>query len=99
VTEAVGSLAEEAAKLFGAAEEWWRTHAPAAAAAAAAHQGPECRVCPLCQVLAVVRTAQPEVFEHLVVAADAFAQAVRVAAETWAAPRRSGVPVERIDIT
>lgn len=96
MTEAVGSLAEEAAKLFGAAEEWWREHAPAAPAA---HTGPECRVCPLCQVLSVVRTAQPEVFEHLVTAADAFAQAVRSAVEAWSSPRREDVPVERIDIT
>ncbi len=96
MTEAVGSLAEEAAKLFGVAEEWWRTHVPATAEA---HAGPECRVCPLCQVLSVVRTAQPEVFEHLVTAADAFAAAVRTAVEAYVSPRRADVPVERIDIT
>lgn len=95
MTEAVGSLADEAAKLFGAAEEWWREHAPAASL----HAGPECRVCPVCQLLAVVKNTQPEVFAHLVTAADAFAQAVRAAAETWASPRRADVRVERIDIT
>ena len=96
MTEAVGSLAEEAAKLFGAAEEWWRGHVPATGAA---HLGPECRVCPLCQAFALVRTAQPEVFEHLVSAADAFAQAVKAAVDAYVTPRRSDVPVERIDIT
>jgi len=95
VSEPVGSLAEEAAKLFGAAEEWWRDHAPAVEA----HTGPECKVCPLCQVLSVVRTAQPEVFEHLATAADAFVQAVRAAVEAYVTPRRADVPVERIDIT
>ncbi len=95
MTEAVGSIAEEAAKLFGAAEEWWREHVPAAPA----HTGPECKVCPVCQVLSVVRAAQPEVFEHLVSAADAFAQAVRTAVEGYVSPRRADVPVERIDIT
>jgi len=96
VTEAVGSLAEEAAKLLGAAEEWWRGHVPAATAA---HLGPECKVCPLCQAFALVRTAQPEVFEHLVSAADAFAQAVKAAVDAYVTPRRADVPVERIDIT
>lgn len=90
MTEAVGSLADEAAKLFGAAEEWWREHAPAGAA----HAGPECRVCPVCQVLAMVRTAQPEVFEHLASAAESFMHAVRAAVEPHG--RRSDVPVERI---
>jgi hypothetical protein len=95
VTEPAGSLAEEAAKLFGAAEEWWRGHAPQVEA----HAGPECRVCPLCQALALVRTAQPEVFEHLVTAADAFASAVKAAVDAYVTPRRADVPVERIDIT
>jgi hypothetical protein len=84
-SEAVGSLAEEAAKLLGAAEEWWRAHAPSD------HLGPECRVCPLCQVLSVVRGAQPELFEHLTSLLASF----RSAAE----PRRTAAPVERIDIS
>jgi hypothetical protein len=98
VTEAVGGLAEEAAKLFGAAEEWWRTHAPTDLM----HSGPECRVCPICQVVSVVRGAQPELFEHLSDAADALMAAFRTAVEAqeraWA--RKAGdVPVERIDIS
>ena len=95
MSEAVGSLAEEAAKLLGAAEVWWRDHAPALDA----HQGAECRVCPLCQGLALVRTAQPEVFEHLRDAANALVLAVRTAVEAQGARRRPGAPVERIDIT
>jgi ATP/maltotriose-dependent transcriptional regulator MalT len=96
-TEAVGTLAEEAAKLLAAAETWWREHAPTPPE----HVGPECRVCPICQVLAVVRGAQPELFEHLSEAAAnlllAFKDAVD-AQERAFGRRRADVPVERIDI-
>lgn len=98
MTEAVGSLAEEAARLLGAAEEWWREHAPTAPM----HTGPECVVCPVCQVLSVVRGAQPELFEHLADAAGALMLAVKSAVDAqervWAR-RRDDVPVERIDVT
>lgn len=97
MNEAVGSLAEEAAKLLGAAETWWREHAPSLPE----HTGPECRVCPVCQVLSVVRHAQPELFEHLTEAASALMLALKAAVEAqeraWAR-RRDDVPVERIDI-
>lgn len=97
MTDAVGSLAEEAAKLLGAAEAWWREHAPAPPE----HVGPECRVCPICQVLSVVRGAQPDLFEHLSEAAAALLLAVKSAVEAqeraWGR-RRDDVPVERIDI-
>jgi hypothetical protein len=97
VSEAVGSLAEEAAKLFGAAEEWWRAHAPSAPE----HAGPECRICPFCQVLSVVRGAQPELFEHLAEAASALLLAVKSAADAAGhatTNKRAEQPVERIDI-
>jgi hypothetical protein len=98
MSEAVGSLAEEAAKLFGAAEEWWRAHAPSVPE----HGGPECRVCPFCQVLSVVRGAQPELFEHLAEAASALLLAFRSAVDATGhatGQQRSEQPVERIDIT
>jgi hypothetical protein len=97
VTEAVGSLAEEAAKLFNAAEEWWHEHAPQGAL----HAGPECRVCPVCQVLALVRNAQPELFEHLAEAASSLLLAAKSAvdAQERAWPRRrTETPVEHIDV-
>ena len=90
MTEPVGTLAEEAAKLFAAAESWWRDHAPE-------HAAPECRVCPFCQMLAVVRGAQPELFERLSEAAVSLFATLRPEAPD-AAPRRADVPVERIDI-
>ncbi len=90
------SLAEEAAKLFAAAEEWVREHAPAGTG----HTGPECKVCPLCQGLSLVRHAQPEVFVHLTEAATALVAAGRAFVESQerAWTRRPDVPVERIDI-
>lgn len=97
MTEAVGTLAEEAAKLFAAAETWWHEHAPAGPE----HVGPECRVCPICQGLSVLRNAQPELFEHLSEAAASLMLAVKAAVDAqeraWA-KRRTDVPVERIDI-
>ncbi len=95
MTEAAGTLAEEAAKLLGAAEEWWRAHAPAAPA----HAETECRICPFCQVVAAVR--QPEVVEHLATAGTALLLALKAAVEAqeraWPR-RRTDIPVERIDI-
>ena len=90
MTEPVGTLADEAVKLLAAAESWWRDHAPD-------HAGPECRVCPFCQVLSVVRGTQPELFERLTEVATSLLATLRPETPD-AAPRRADVPVERIDI-
>jgi hypothetical protein len=98
MTESAGSLGEEAAKLFGAAEDWWREHAPSLPL----HQGPECVICPVCQGLSLVRGASPEVFEHLSAAVTSFLLAVKAGVEAQEAHwprRRHDVPVERIDIS
>ena len=98
MTEAVGSLAEEAARLLGAAEEWWREHAPTGPL----HLGAECVVCPFCQGLSVLRGAQPELFEHLAEAAGALMLAVRSAVDAQErafGKRREDVPVEHIDVS
>ena len=98
MSEAVGSLGEEAAKLFGAAEEWWREHAPSLSL----HQGPECVICPVCQGLSLLRGTSPETFEHLTDAVTSLMMAVKSAVESqehlWA-HRHADVPVEHIDIT
>jgi hypothetical protein len=98
MTEAVGSLAEEAARLLGAAETWWREHVPTTPM----HTGPECLVCPFCQVLSMVRGSQPELFEHLADATGAlllaFKSAVDAQERAWSR-RRDDVAVERIDIS
>jgi hypothetical protein len=98
MSEAVGSLGEEAAKLLGAAEGWWREHAPTLAL----HQGPECVICPVCQGLAVLRGSSPEVYEHLSEAVGSLMLAVKAAVESqdWTfTRRRADVPVEHIDVT
>ena len=69
------------------------------------HTGPECRACPVCRVVAAVRTLRPEAVEHLAVAAAELASAWREVvagsappAAPEASPRREP-SVERIDVT
>jgi hypothetical protein len=105
-------MAEEAAKLFGAVEGWLHSARGGGAAGdtggdedgeevAASSLGPDCRVCPICQVIHVVRGARPELLEHLAEAATHLAQALRMGIESsehrWTA-RRPDAGVEHIDI-
>jgi hypothetical protein len=72
-----------------------------------AHTGPECRVCPVCQLVALLRRTRPEVLEHLVGAAGELAAAVRMVVGEPRGPHpggngtnsRGSMPVERIDVT
>jgi hypothetical protein len=90
-TPPVGSLAEEAAKLFaalqGAAGESGGSahgdHQADGADGAAGFLGEhlatgsrECTVCPVCQAIAFARQVSPEVRQHLSQAASSVAQAV-----------------------
>ena len=96
--EQVGSLADEAVRLFGALSDWARdaTEEPDEHV----HTGsPECTWCPLCRTVHAVRQAAPEVRGHLAVAASALLQAaagVLAAAAASDAHRRTGV--EHIDL-
>ncbi len=96
----VGSVAEEAAKLLEALTEWARGHTGALAGLPLATGSPECRLCPVCQMLATLRSARPEAFEHLLDATGSLAAALRSAIDaherSWAAGRQAGV--ERIDV-
>lgn len=111
--EDVGSVGQEAAKLFGALSDWARDHGTDLAgvtehASAAARDlgehidtgAAECAYCPICRTVHLVRQASPEVREQLTVAAASLMQA---AAGLLAAAARSGEPrrpggVERIDL-
>jgi hypothetical protein len=76
----VGSAAEEAARLFAAAEQWLRerTAGPVGAShASGPGGGAECAVCPLCQGIAAVRSIRPETVEHLLDATASFVAALR----------------------
>jgi hypothetical protein len=106
MTAQPGPVGEEAAKLIEALGEWARG---AAAGAAGAHpdddagQGgisdgsPACRLCPLCQLIAVLRQARPETFSHLLDASAALTAALRSAVDhADSESRHRGV--ERIDL-
>jgi len=99
----VGSLGEEAAKLFAALQGWSREkggeYADAAAGAASgfadvvdsvnehvATDSADCKYCPLCRAISVVRGISPEVKDHLTSAASSLMQAAEAAMATDAAP-------------
>jgi hypothetical protein len=60
----------------------------------------ECQLCPVCQLIGVLKGTRPEVVAHLAEAAGSLLAAVRAAVDAherdWAARRPAGV--ERIDI-
>jgi hypothetical protein len=96
--EEVGSLADEAVRLFGALSDWARD----ATEEVAEHVdtgSPECTWCPVCRTVHAVRQAGPEVRAHLAVAASALLQAAAgvLAAAAPPEPRRD-TGVEHIDI-
>jgi hypothetical protein len=101
--------AAEALRLFEAVQEWARrtsvgdltAHwASALGEGAMATGSPECRLCPVCQLIGVLRQSHPDVAEHLTEAVSSFAAAVRAAVgaheREWSGRRSPGV--ERIDI-
>ena len=91
-----GPLAEEAARLVEALGEWARG-AVGDGPQSAMGEGTDCQVCPLCQLIAMVRRTQPETYAHLVDAATSMAAALRTVVDRHdhggAAPR-----VQRIDL-
>lgn len=99
MTEPVGSAAEEAARLFTAAEEWLRarTGVPLEGIATGA---PECSVCPVCQGISAVRHVRPETVEHLLDATASFVAALRttVGSMSQAHPDRPERRSEHIDV-
>jgi hypothetical protein len=65
-----GSFADEAAKLFGVFAELGRGLGDQVG------HGSECRFCPVCQLINLVRDASPEVKEHLTAASASLLQAL-----------------------
>jgi hypothetical protein len=57
-----------------------------------------CRVCPLCQALALFRQAKPETFAHLLDASTAITAALRSVVDQHEAGRSRASGVERIDL-
>ena len=62
--------------------------------------GPECRLCPVCQLIGIVREGSPEVVDHLARASDSLLAAFRAAVvaheRSWA--HGQAPDVQHIDI-
>lgn len=94
MTTSPGPLGEEAARLVEALSEWARGHGeelPFATGSA------ECKLCPVCQLLSLMRQARPETFAHLLDATAALAAAARTVVESHQ-HGDGGRGVERIDL-
>lgn len=97
--EPVGTLAEEAARLLEAVQEW--AGRAVGDGVPLSGEDPECRVCPVCMMLRAVRGVRPETVEHLVEATGSLAAALRSMVDPGAHhehPRPQPGPVQRIDI-
>jgi hypothetical protein len=96
--ERLGSVGEEAAKLFTALQDWARESTAGEEHPHPPDHGAECAWCPVCRAAALVRQTSPEVKAHLTVAASSLLQA---AAGLLAAAQPPGAPdpgVQRIDL-
>lgn len=109
-TDPFGAAAEEAARLVDALGQWL-------AARAARGTGPidldtvdahiatgsaECRLCPLCQLIALARAASPELSRHLDAAVESLLALARVAldgVDRQRAGKRETAEFETIDIS
>ena len=97
MSEALGSAAEEAARLLSAVEGWARTRLDSEHVATG---GAQCLACPLCQAISAVRQVKPETVDHLLASAASFVAAL----QTVLSPGRDDAPgrrtpgVEHIDV-
>lgn len=95
----MSATAEEANKLFEAVQEWAK-RASAGTSEHVATGAPECQLCPVCQLIAVLRGSRPEIVDHLTDAAGSLVAAVRAAIDAhekeWSARRSSGI--QHIDV-
>lgn len=89
--EPPGPLADEAARLVGAAQDWWHRTVGAAAGAGAgiATGSPECCWCPVCQAIATVRGERPDILERLAETQTALSGLLRALADTTGTGRAS----------
>ena len=60
--------------------------------------GEDCRYCPVCQVIHVVRNTSPEVRTHLSVAASSLMHAAAGLLATQTGEKSKSAPVEKIDL-
>ena len=116
----IGSLGEEAARLFAAATDWTWQHTGDATAAGPTATGPgdwlghehiatgapECRWCPVCQAISLLRTTSPDLKEHVASLVVVARQILDSVAETVGQPESEAKPgpepkpdVEHIDLS
>ena len=95
MSEPLGSAAEEAAKLLGAAQGWLRGQFGSEHLATGS---PECVACPVCQAVGALRHVRPETVEHLLDATASFVAALKTAVVGEQPVARPTVRVEHIDV-
>ena len=103
----VGSVADEAAKLFGALADWAKdtAHLPGGMPGFEEHLATgaaECTYCPVCRVISAVRGTSPEVRQHLTTAATSLMHAAAgLLAPQMPEPskERADGGVEKIDLS
>jgi Family of unknown function (DUF5304) len=105
----LGSIADEAAKLVEAVQNWARgvgAESGSAAGplaeflAAGAGGSPSCRFCPVCQLVSTVREVRPETVQDLLEVGTSLLASMRTLIERqereWSS--RPAAPVQHIDI-
>lgn len=99
-SSAPGPLADEAARLVEALTDWARGRAGDMPSAVGQHLGgsAECTLCPFCQALALLRSARPETFAHLLEASAALTAALRSVVETHGSASNGSGGMERINL-
>jgi hypothetical protein len=90
-----GPLGEETARLVEALSQWARGHVGETSIATGSA---ECKVCPVCQLLTVMRQTRPDTFAHLLEASAALTAALRSVVEGHAHGDAGRAGVQRIDL-
>ena len=94
MSEPLGTAADEAVRLLGAAQEWVRARLDDEHLATGSHA---CTACPLCQVVGALRHVGPETVEHLMDSAASMVAALKsVLAPPVPGTAPAGPPVEHI---
>lgn len=102
----VGSVADEAAKLFGALADWAKdtTHLPGGLSGLGGFEehlatgAPECTYCPVCRTVHAVRQLSPEVRAQLATAGTALLQAASTLLASATSEPRPTAGFEHIDL-
>ena len=108
MTDDVGSVGEEAAKLLDALQDWAKESSASGGSLGdqlrsanehIATGGEDCTYCPVCQVIHRVREASPELRTHLAVATSSLLQAAATLLEARASrPPAGESQVTKIDL-